>query len=315
MFGGIAAVVWTDCLQFAVIVGGVVTTLVLVGSDVPGGFGAILDHAAEHERLTAVSLEVDMKSPFNLLGSVGPYMILALSLFGTGQQSVQRFLACGDLRSARRAALTGWAAGTIALALCLFLGVSLFAWQSLAPAASGFTVEKADGVLPRFLDFRLPPGFAGLMLAAIFAASMSSLDSAVHSMSTSVMVDLLRARDLRVARITTLLIGVAATVGALKAAEAETTLLKTMATWLTYFAGPMLGLFLTGILFPRVRERSALAGVGAGAVVVAALFWNRADLPFHALWIGPIALLTTLLVSILAAGSFPAKRVPISARR
>ena len=300
-FGGIAAVVWTDCIQFGVIVFGVIATLVLIVGDVPGGFGAIWEHASGHDHLNAISLSVDMKSPFNLLGSVVPYMILALSLFGTGQQSVQRFLSCPDLRSARRAALTGWLAGTIALSLCLVLGVSLFAWQSLAAAAEGFPVDPGDTVLPEFLVHRMPPGLAGLMLAAVFAASMSSLDSAVHSMSTCFMVDILRRRELKWARTTTVVVGVVATAGALVASRADTTLVETMATWLVYFAGPLLGLFLLGICTRRVRENAALIGIAVGAIVVVALFWNRADLPFHKLWIGPISLAATFGVGVVIA--------------
>ena len=301
-FGGIAAVVWTDCIQFAVILFAVIAALFMVGSDVPGGFGAIVDHAKEHERLQAVNFEMNPKSPFNLLASVVPYMFLALSLFGTGQQAVQRFLSCSDLKSARRAALTGWLAGTIALAITLTLGVAIFAWQELAPAAGEFALDKGDEVLPKFLVARMPAGLAGLMLAAIFAASMSSLDSAVHSMSTSFLVDIVRRRDLRLARIATVVIGVIATFGALAAARSESGLLVTMASWLAYFAGPMLGLFLLGML-TKVRESDALIGVAAGALLVLVLAWFRTELPFHRLWLCPIATVATLATGISVRAS------------
>ena len=122
-----------------------------MAGDIPGGLGAAWDYAAAETRLDAVTLSVDMKSPFNLLGAVVPYMVLALALFGTGQQAVQRYLSCRDLRSARRAALTGWLAGTIALTVTLALGVCLSAWVQLAPAGAEFSVAKGDEVLPGFL--------------------------------------------------------------------------------------------------------------------------------------------------------------------
>ncbi|MEM8882654.1 MAG: sodium/solute symporter [Planctomycetota bacterium] len=305
-FGGIAAVVWTDCIQFAVIVGGVLACLFVVLGDVPGGVSAALDHARANERLEAVTLTFDPKSPFNLVASVIPYMVLALSLFGTGQQAVQRFLSCEDLPSARRAAFTGWLAGTIALAMTLVLGVALSAWSELAPAAEGFTVEKGDEALPRFLVARLPPGLAGLMLAAIFAASMSSLDSAIHSMSTSFLVDIVRRPSLRLARLMTVVVGFVATFGALAAARSESGLLVTMVTWLAYFAGPMLGLFLVGMLSKRPRERHALLGVAAGIAMVFVLAQFTAVLPFHRLWLCPIATLTTLLTGWAASLGRPA---------
>ena len=143
----------------------------------------------------------------------------------------------------------------------------------------------------------MPAGLAGLMLAAIFAASMSSLDSAIHSMSTCFMVDLLRRNDLRFARLCTVGIGVIATFGALVAAEAETSLLETMVTWLGLFAGPLLGLFLLGMLTRSVEQRAALIGVGCGAGfafgLAALSFWLPEALPFHKLWIAPISCAVT----------------------
>jgi len=301
-FGGIAAVVWTDCIQFAVIVIAVVATLVIVAGDIPGGLDAAWDFAARNDKLEAVSFEMNMKSPFNLLGAVVPYMVLALALFGTGQQAVQRYLSCKDLRSARRAALTGWLAGTIALAVTLALGVCLSAWQSLATEGAGFTAT-GDDALPQFLVSRMPVGLAGLMFAAIFAAAMSSLDSAIHSMSTCFLVDIVRRRDLRLARLTTVGIGILATLGALAASNTSTSLLETMALWLIYFAGPLLGLFLLGMTTRRPTQRDALIGVGAGALLVVALFWNRADLPFHKLWIGPFSLALTYLAGLVSAAT------------
>jgi len=292
--GGIAAVVWTDCIQFGVILVAVIATLGVVAGDVPGGARAILDYADEHGRLNAVTVEFNPKSNFNLVGALVPYMVLALSLFGTGQQAVQRFLSCPDLRSARKAALTGWFAGSLALGICLLLGVAIHAWENLAPAGAAFEIDKGDKVLPAFLVQRMPAGLAGLMLSAIFAASMSSLDSAVHSMSTSFMVDIVRRDSLRLARICTVVIGFIATLGALVAAESETTLLQTMVAWLGLFAGPLLGLFLLGMLSARVRERAALIAVVLGLLYAFGLYAFKAVLPFHPLWLAPLSCAVTL---------------------
>jgi SSS family solute:Na+ symporter len=249
----------------------------------------------------------------NLLGALVPYMVLALSLFGTGQQAVQRFLSCRDLASARRAALTGWVAGTVTLGLTLFLGVVLGAWLSLAPAARGLVAEKGDAVLPLFIGARLPAGLEGLMLAAIFAASMSSLDSAIHSISTAVIVDFQRRfsrrernvrAELRLARVVTACVGVLATIGALYAAERSALILETLITWLGYFAGPLLGLFLLGMLTRGVTERGALTGVGAafaGIVALLTFTGGPRSFGFHPLWIAPASLAVTLAVGMVAS--------------
>jgi SSS family solute:Na+ symporter len=310
--GGLGAVVWTDLIQLSVVVFALGFCLVLIDGDVPGGLGAVLHHARARGQLQVVSLSVSPKSQMNLLGALLPYMVLALSLFGTGQQSVQRFLSVRDLKSARRAALTAWTVGTFALGFTLFLGVCLAAWADLAPAARNFAPEVADAALPSFLGTRLPPGVAGLLLAAIFAASMSSLDSAIHSMSTATIVDFLRRfrrrrpterAELVTARVATVLIGVLATIGAAYAARTKTQLLDTLITWLGYFAGPLLGLFLLGLLTKRATASGALAGVISGAATVLALL--LAGVPalagFHPIWLAPISLAATVVGGMLAS--------------
>ena len=315
VFGGISAVVWTDLIQFGVILVSVAMCLWIVVSDVPGGLSAVLDHAAEAEQLEPVSVEWNPRSPFNLAGSILAYGILALSLFGTGQQAVQRFLACEDVRAARRAAFTGWAAGAIAVGACLFLGVCLSAWVELAPNGTPLGA-KADQVLPAFVGARLPAGAAGLLLAAIFAAAMSSIDSAIHSISTCTIVDFVvrysknppddRGR-LRAARWVTALVGVVSIGGALLAAEGDKSLLDTMIKWLGYVAGPLLGLFLLGMLTRRATQVGALLGVLAAAtgIAIAVLgtdaFNLKTEAAWHPLWLAPASALATFVLGWTAS--------------
>lgn len=312
-FGGIAAVVWTDLAQMGLVVGSVVLCLILVTGDVPGGLGAIWEHAEAREATTLVDPDTDPAKLFTLLGACIPYAVFALSLYGTGQQSVQRFLSCEDTGSARRAAYTGWAVGTVALGITLFLGVALAAWVDLAPVAAGFAAEDSNAVLGEFMRLRLPVGAVGLLLAAVLAASMSSLDSAVHSMSTVLMVDFVRryrrerlspTAELRLARLFTLGIGILAAGTALIAAEDGRSLLQTLVRWLSYFAGPMLGLFLLA-MFTRVGQRGAVSGtVVAFAATIAAAAWEVPKLlEFHPLWLCPAAALTTMGVGFIPLGS------------
>ena len=312
-FGGMGAVVWTDLLQMAVIVFAVVYCLTLVAGDVPGGFPAVLDHAREGGRLEVVTVAADRGGLFNLVGALVPYAVFATSLFGTGQQAVQRFLSCRDLRSARRAALTGWAVGTAALGLTLFLGVCLAAWVDLAPDAEA--LPSGGKVLPGFIAGRLPSGLAGLMLAAIFAASLSSLDSAIHSTSTALIVDFFRRfsapdarRELLVARLTTVAVGVLATLGAVYAAERQTGILKTLVTWLGYVAGPLLGLFLLGLLVKRANQVGALVGVAISMAAVLAVAWFGPEQPwgFDRLWLAPFSCALTGVLGWLASLARPA---------
>jgi SSS family solute:Na+ symporter len=299
--GGLLAVVWSDFVQMAVALFAVGYCLLLVAGDVPGGFGAILDHARAKGQLEVLTLAADRRTPLNLLGALVPYGVLACSLFGTGQQAVQRFLACRDLRSARRAAITAWAIGAVAVFLTLLLGVCLGAWIDLVP---GVALPKGDKVLPSFIGTRLPAGIAGLLLAAVLGASMSSLDTPIHSTSTAFLVDFVRRfsrrpltpkAELFWARVATVAFGEVAIAGALYAAGQEKGILQTLVTWLGYFAGPLLGLFLLGMLSRRANERGALVGVAVAFAGLAEAVLRRGDRPwgFHPLWLAPASAAVT----------------------
>lgn len=318
--GGIAAVVWTDLIQLGVILVAVGACIAVVLADVPGGITAVVSHANRTGRLQVVSTEMQRGSIYNLVGAIVPYGVFALSLFGTGQQAVQRFLACKDLKAARRAAFGAWAAGASALGACLLLGVALAAWSELAPNAKDLGVDAE--VLPAFVGERLPAGLAGLVLAAIFAASMSSIDSAIHSMSTCTLIDFVQrfsrtppddARLLRYARFVTGCAGVLAVGGALLAAESARAggLLETTVTWLGYVAGPLLGLFLLGMLTRRVGQTAALIGVFVAAYGIALIVgWTDlatrgASGAWHPLWLAPASAALTCVAALLASLVLP----------
>lgn len=297
--GGLLAVVWTDFVQMAVAIFAVAYCLVVVTGDVPGGLSAILEHADGKGQLEAATLDWDRGTPLNLLGALVPYAVLACSLFGTGQQAVQRFLACKDLRSARRAAISAWAVGAVAVSLTLFLGVCLGAWSDLVPGAA---LPKGDEVLPSFIDARLPAGIAGLLLACVLGASMASLDSPIHSTSTAVLVDFVRrfARhppdakaELFWARFAVVAFGLAAAAGALYASTLAEGILDNLVRWLGYFAGPLLGLFLLGMLSRRANEPGALAGVAAAFVLLGAGIGCGVPWGFHPLWLAPASAAAT----------------------
>ena len=151
----------------------------------------------------------------------------------------------------------------------------------------------------------------GLLIAAILAASMSSMDSAIHSMATAFLVDFGRrfgwvrggdAAELRAARALTVGFGAFAICAALVAATQETQILETLFTWLGYFAGPLLGLFLLGVLTTRPAQPAALVGVAVAVacVATAVLLELPALWGFHALWLAPAACAVTLLVGVAA---------------
>jgi SSS family solute:Na+ symporter len=315
LLGGLAAVVWTDLLQLAVVTAAVGLTARAAAAGVPGGLPAALELAARDGRLALVDVSLPASSVRSLAGAVLGYGILSLSVAGTNQQPVQRYLACRDLAGARRAAFLGWAVGLFVTAIALLLGVLLYAW--VRTHAPGWPADLSpDAVFPRFAAEQLPPGVAGLVVAAVFAAAMSSLDSALHSLSTSAVVDvygrLAPGRPdrhyLRAARLGVIFWGVAGIAAGLYVAG-RGTLLAMAVRYMGYFAGPVLGLFLLGMLWGRANERGAVVGVAVAAIGV--LFSANAptllgvESPVGGIWNATLGCGLTLVAGAVASLAFP----------
>ena len=265
--GGLGAVVWTDGLQLTLVIAGVAACIVVVLGELPGGLSDVLASAS---REPLMDFRPDPGLFPGFWSSLLAYGLLALSVAGTNQQAVQRYMACKDLQASRRAALLSWAIGAGIVLLTLGLGAALHAHWGGRPV-------RADDVFTTFVRDELPAGLAGMMVAAIFAASMSSIDSTVHSMATATLVDfvdrfrarpLTDARRMRVARTLTLVYGVLAIAAAFYAMRQGRDVIDLLLAWLGRLAGPVLGLFLLGMLTRFVREPHALVGLVCGYLVV-----------------------------------------------
>ena len=276
--GGLAAVVWTDVLQFGMVLLGIGASIFVVSREVDGGLGQIVETARAGGRWVLFDLQWNPQSIRALPTAILAYGMLAFAVAGTNQQSVQRYLACADVRASRRAALLAWATGFVGVAGTLLLGVFLYAYYQAAPGRLAADVQP-DRILPIFIASELPAVVAGLLAAAIFAAAMSSCDSAMHSFSTCLVVDFYRryfkkqapeAHYLRVARSLVVVSGGIGIGSAFYVAGKAETLLTFLATYTSYFVGPVLGLFMLGVWSKRAHGTGAFWGActAAGLLVV-----------------------------------------------
>jgi SSS family solute:Na+ symporter len=323
--GGLGAVVWTDGVQMLLVVGGVGAALVLVISELPGGLADVWAVVTDPERPAPVNPDPDLAAYPTLLSSILAYGVLALAVGGTNQQAVQRYLACEDLRASRRAAFLSWGVGALVTLLTLSLGVALFAKLGTQDIALNQGKPAADQVFATFVAGHLPVGLAGILAAALFAASMSSIDSAIHSMATATLVDFiepLRASPLedgarlRLARRLTLLYGVLAVGAAFVAMNQGRDVFDLLLRWLGFLLGPILGLFLLGFLGPWVRQWHALIGVSCAYTAIVLGFTKlvlsspgpagdpitlAADAGVHGIWAAFVGCTTTMGVGLLLA--------------
>jgi solute:Na+ symporter, SSS family len=275
VLGGITAVVWTDALQLGVIAAGLLGCVLTVAQDFAhdGGLARAWEIAADAGRTQWLDPEQPWTSPRSWMGAMFGYGLLALAVSGTNQQTVQRYLSCRSVADARRAAWLGWAVGLVVTAATLYVGVILYATYHSGHATLPEGLAP-DAVLPHFVSTRLAPGVAGLLVAAILAAAMSSLDSALSSLATATAVDLLPdeadpRRALRRARAITLAWGLIA-IGSALALAGRGTLLALGVRVMGWFAGPVLALFLLALARRPVSPAAALMGgtVGFATVVL-----------------------------------------------
>ena len=241
---------------------------------------------------------------------------MAFAVAGTNQQSVQRYVSCPDVTSGRKAALLGWFTGFIGVAATLFLGVLLFSFYALNPGTLPEDVT-GDKILPFFVVNQVPTGAAGLLVAAIFAAAMSSIDSALHALSTCVTVDFYQrygasrseAHYLKVSQILIVVWGVVGILLAFYVGSVEESLLPFLVKYTALFLGPLLGVFLMGVLLPRVNASGAFFGTIAAAAILG-IGSGTGLLQFPGIWQSAIAapLAVALGYGISLLGAPPSAR-------
>jgi SSS family transporter len=316
VLGGIEAVVWTDVAQTFILLGGALLSLALIVARVDGGWGGIVDLARVNGKFFE---QVDWSfNPFIASG----WVILIGGIFTqmlpytASQDVVQRYLTTRDQATAARAIWTNALMCLPSSALFFLIGTALFAfyhqhanrWEQGLPA---------DAVFPLFIVRELPVGLAGLVVAGIFAAAQSTLASSLNSIATAYVTDFHRrlrpgATDgecLRLARLVTVVVGIAGTAIALLVAAVQIeSIYGTFITVLGLFGGALSGLFVLGIFTRRATGPGALVGAAASAVGVF-LVWLL--LPVNSFAYAIIGVLSCVLVGYVASLLLPASPRPL----
>jgi Na+/proline symporter len=190
--------------------------------------------------------------------------------YGSDQTVIQRYLTTKDEKSAAKGIWIGaWM--TIPATFIFFtLGTLLFVFYKEQPEALNFTLEKTDAIFPWYIVSNLPDGISGLLIAAIFAASMSSLDSSMNSVSTVITTDFFRRLRplpseegyLKIARITTAIVGIVGTAFALVMASWGISSLWDQFNMIVgLFTGGLGGIFILGIFVKKANGTGAIAGL------------------------------------------------------
>jgi len=262
-FGGLKAVVWADVLQLLVYVAGGIVALG-IAAELAGGFGSMLAQAGQADKLRILNPGLSLSAPYTLLGGLLGGALLSAASHGTDHLIVQRLLATRSLKDARWA-LVG--SGVVVIGqFLLFLMVGIAIW------AAGFAPDSLPGdqVFPRFIVEHMPTGLAGLVVAGILAAAMSTISSSINALASSVTHDFYASitgrRDpdhlLRVGRILSVVWGLGLVGGALgfhvyaSGTDTPVVVLALSIASVTY--GALLGTYILAGRWPRAGGRDVV---------------------------------------------------------
>ena len=305
MMGGIEAVIWTDVLQVIVLLGGALLSLGLIIFSIDGGISTIFKSAASANKFNVFDLEWSLRQPTLWVMLIGG-IFANITTYGTDQTMVQRYLSTKTQSEAGKSAWMNAILAVPATLIFFFAGTALFVFYQSFPKDLNPTFESNDAIFPWYIISQLPSGLAGLLIAAIFAAAMSSLSSSMNSAATAYSTDIhfrfgwsKGKNKLRIARQSTLIIGL---VGILFAFLMATMDIKSL--WdqfqkvLGLIIGSLGGVFLLGILVKKANSNGVLIGLGISILVQIVIAITQ---PVHLLLYAATGVISCFLFGFIAS--------------
>lgn len=308
--GGFEAVIWTDVVQGVVMLAALVAAPVLIFCAI-GSVPEALGTAWEAGKFRLVDGDPS-------LGREG-WLALILSLATSAnsylwhQPTVQRLLSARDERTVRSTVISAAISSPLMLSLMFGGGALLFSFYSAFPERMAVAVDSRDEVFASFVIRELPAGWGGLVIAAIFAASMSSLSGGINSITSVIAGDLMPRRNRErwvgsraFSRWVTLACGIVGSLLALAvAAMPVRSLFDVFIEFTNLLSGSLAGVFVLALFGDRFRTLDATAGFVVSLLVVAAA---KASGGFSFMLYGTLGTAACLVTALLTAQIFPRHR-------
>ena len=317
MLGGIQAVIWNDVIQFCIMFGGLAATVWITLTHVPGGVAEIwtaAQQAGKTSLATPIAMPADaglvdhvrlfFMQPINVTAILFAIVIGRMAGYTSDQVMVQRFQTTKSLKDSRQAFIVNAAGDALWMFGLSFVGLALLAYfnhHDLPPEYA------SDRILPYFMSQAFPVGAVGLVIAAILAASLSSIDSAINSCTSVVVVDFYNRlalgkqtrhggqddrRQVYVSRVATVIFGLTGTLLATNVARIGT-LLEIANKLINAFTGPLFGIYLLAMFSRRATSGPVLA---AGLVGSFTSYYVAYQTPIGFMWPSTFGLAATLIV-------------------
>lgn len=323
VIGGLRAVMWTDVVQFFVFAATILAAVGLILYKANASITDVFHTYFDGRKGLIVDFEPSLTLAYGSWAILIGIFLEALSAFGVDQVAVQRYLSARSERTSQIGAAINLLGMWIVMPGLLMIGVTLYSWYSLHPGelGDGSSVAQvlanegsnvADKAMPQFVRLHFPPGMAGLFLAALIAAIMSSIDSGIHSVTTALVVDF-RDRllpswkpdsenaELRSIRgillvVGALSVGLALVVGPLGDVFAIGKKLTAA------FGGPLLAIFILALFSKRSTWQGVLISVVLATSLTLVLMYST---DWFSVWFWPIGFGTSLVLGFAFSFLFP----------
>lgn len=305
---GVRGVIVTEALQMLVIIVGVAATIGAAWWQLPVSASTAFAKLADAGRFDVLNFSLDPKQQFTVIAIVVGMTVGNLVNYIGDQMSLQRYLATGNMEGAGRSFLVNMIGVTIVIGLLTTVGLSLFVFYSFANDPT--LPAKADQVFPHFVASRLPVGVAGLLLAALLAAT--SIPSGINTLAAVLTLDFHsrfsgQLDDRRLAwwgKFYSLIIGVAATLSAGLVSHLGT-LFDTTQIIMGVFAGPLLSVIVLAVAGLRASGAAILIAIGLGWAAGVGVTYSGKVAP---VWVSPVSAGVTLLAGLALARVLPSRQ-------
>jgi SSS family transporter len=319
--GGVQAVIWNDVMQFCVRFGGLSAVVWIATAAVPGGFSEIWRIGAEAGKTSMVApiagasggvwphVVAFFEQPINIVSIMFALVVGRMAAYVGDQIMVQRLQTTKSLQDARRAFIVNAAGDILWMFALSFVGLALFAYFQVRVLPPDFATDR---ILPYFMSLTFPPGAVGLVIASIMAASLSSVDSAINSCTSVVVVDFYNRlflgqtmghavahgsvsdnkRQVLVSRVTTVGFGMAGTLLSVNVSRIGS-LLEIANKLINAFTGPLFGIYLLAMFSRRATSMPTLVAGIAGTITSYFVAYHST---IGFMWPSSFGLAATLLV-------------------
>lgn len=307
--GGIKSVLWTDFIQGVVLIVGVIGTLIFLILNIDGGISEIGRTLSSGKFLSPNDVIFD---PNILKTSI--FMIIiggglnTFSSYISSQDVVQRFTTTTDIKQLNKMTYGNGILSIVVATLFYLIGTALFVFYNQNPNL--LMTAQQDQIYASFIAYQLPVGITGILLAALYAASQSTLSTGLNSVATSWTLDIQNfitkglsfKKQTRIAQIVSLIVGIISIVVAMILASSE---IKSAYEWFNGFVGVVLGvlagIFVLGVFCKKATKTGAYAGFIVSTIIVLSLKYVFTNLQVSIWAYSLITILITVIVGSIVS--------------